>query len=196
MITAVSRAPRSWETQTWALLGLTAASALAGLVTLVTLLGVRNFVVTRGASGTSVLTDWALGHAALIDNIYFVLVLAYLAAFYWWRAQTRQLVMIFGDSDGQALEHWAFYVWNVLIFFSFVIRFTGHDFGTDPAARRRRLLGQGPRDVDRRRRRAATAVVPPTAAEPPARLAGQARTAQRFGLYRENDPAALHAVTH
>jgi hypothetical protein len=24
----------------------------------------------------------------------------------------------------------------------------------------------------------------------------KARTAQRFGLYRENDPAALHAVTH
>jgi hypothetical protein len=133
MTTAISRPPRSWESQTWALLVLAAASALACLVTLVTLLGVRNVIATRGASGTSVLTDWALGHAGLLDNIYFVLVIAYLAAFYWWRARTRQLLIIFGDSGARALIHWALYAWNGLIFFSFLIRILGNIYGApDP----------------------------------------------------------------
>ena len=125
MTNSTLRPPRRWEIQTWGLLGLALASALAGLVTLVTLLGVRNVIATRGSSGTSVLTEFTLRHADQFDQIYFILVLAYLAAFYWWRAESKRLLTMFGDSQAKALRHWTIAAWNVLIPISFLIRFVG-----------------------------------------------------------------------
>jgi hypothetical protein len=119
------RAPRRWELFTFALLGVTAASAFAGLVVLVTYLGMYRAVSTEGRSGTSAVVDLAMRHATGFDQIHFALVIAYLVAFSWWHRDTRRLLQSVGVTDAGAVKHWTVRAWNVLLLVSFAFRLLG-----------------------------------------------------------------------
>jgi hypothetical protein len=126
------RTPRRWELFTFALLGVTAAAAFAGLVLLVFYLGVYRAVSTEGRSGTSALVDLLIRHAVGFDLINFVLVIGYLTGFLVWRRQTRRLLQRFGVADAGAMKHRTVRAFNILLLVSFALRFLGASTKTHP----------------------------------------------------------------
>lgn len=130
MNTTVSRPSRSWELQTLALLALGAVAEVGGLILLIGLISVRHMIVAQDPD-TSALTDYTFRHSLDLDVSYFLLALAYLGAFAWWRNEARKLVARFGDKSGTALVHWTVYACSGLLVLSFILSLDNGTYGQD-----------------------------------------------------------------
>ncbi|XVU24423.1 hypothetical protein ACQPZJ_45585 [Actinoplanes sp. CA-054009] len=130
-----ARMPRSWELQTVAVLVTIGAAALLGMIAVATDLAVRASLLSNGASGMSPLVSSVVKNADTFDALYFLLAVAYLGGFYWWRHNSRQVLRRIGDLQGAATVHWAVYAWYGTLGLSFAVSVSARDpYSGDQAA--------------------------------------------------------------
>jgi hypothetical protein len=122
MTVVPARPPRSWETQTLALMAAIGVAALLGMIILVSDLAIRSYLSSGGADGLSPFVSGVVGHSEAIDVLYLLLVLVYIGGFHWWRRRTATMLRTVGNTTGEPLQHWAILAWNVAIAAAFVIR--------------------------------------------------------------------------
>ena len=126
-----ARPPRSWELRTVAVMLVIATTAVLGMLLLVTQLAVRASLAGDGTSGVSPLVAWIIRNSDAFDFFYLLLGLAYIAAFFWWRHDSRAMLRKVGDRTGAATRHWAIPVWTAAIIGSVVLRQAADPYAPD-----------------------------------------------------------------
>ena len=129
-----ARPPRSWELRTVAVMLVIATTAVLGMLLLVTQLAVRASLAGDGTSGVSPLVAWIIRNSDAFDFFYLLLGLAYIAAFFWWRHDSRAMLRKVGDRTGAATRHWAIPVWTAAIVGSVLLRQAADPSADGPAA--------------------------------------------------------------
>lgn len=117
-----ARPPRSWETKTVTVLAAIGAAALLTMVLLVTDLALRSYALSDGSGTVSPLVAAVVDNPYTLDFLNIVLLIAYIGAFYWWRAQTRTLLTRVNVEPGAAVAHWGVAGWGLCLGLSFVVR--------------------------------------------------------------------------
>ena len=122
----VVKPPRRWELQTTALVVLVAVAAAAGTA-MTALYFVLGGAITDGTTGD--LPGWVLSvvrHAHVVDLVYLGTILVYLGAFFWWRNETRTILMIFAGGNLRPLNNGTLKLWNAFVIMAFMVRFLGN----------------------------------------------------------------------
>ncbi|WP_127497480.1 hypothetical protein [Actinoplanes solisilvae] len=118
----IARPPRSWETKTLAVLAAVGAAALLTMVLLVTDLALRSYALSGATGAVSPLVAAVVEDPYTLDCLNIVLLVAYIGAFYWWRAQTRTLLTRVNVEPGAVVTHWGIAGWGLCLGLSFVVR--------------------------------------------------------------------------
>ena len=119
-----ARPPRSWETKTVAVVAAIGAAALLTMVLLVTDLALRSYALSDGTGTVSPMVAAVIADPSMLDFLNLVLVVAYIAAFYWWRAQTRTMLTRVNVDPSAAVAHWGVAGWGLCLGLSFLVRVT------------------------------------------------------------------------